>query len=152
MADVYPDAMETARKMMRMANLLANVHEAVADNSTKHGFSLGHLSGHSIGTTMIEYPAIGAKSEVQLEENMVFLCIRKLSIRTVRCVSTRKTLSASVAPKPKTLADMPWKFYSRGDARPSLRGSDRWTRMKESCIIGCGAVGSLFAAHLAQRR
>jgi len=68
MADAYPHAMESARKLMRAGELCSTVHRAVADTFAKHGFSLGHLSGHSIGTTMIEYPAIGAKSDVQLEE------------------------------------------------------------------------------------
>ncbi len=72
MADAYPLALEAARKLMRAGELASNVHRAVAETFAKHGFSLGHLSGHSIGTTMLEYPAIGANSEVPLEENMIF--------------------------------------------------------------------------------
>src|SRR5438270_6448550 len=72
MADAYPEALEAARKLMRAGELASNVHRAVTDIFARHGFALGHLSGHSIGTTMIEHPAIGAKSEVPLEENMIF--------------------------------------------------------------------------------
>ena len=72
MAEVYPEAMETARKLMRNGVLACEVHKVVADTFARHGFALGHLSGHSIGTTMIEHPAIGAKSEIELKENMVF--------------------------------------------------------------------------------
>jgi Xaa-Pro aminopeptidase len=72
MADAYPLALEAARKQMRAGELASNVHRVVAETFSKHGFALGHLSGHSIGTTMLEYPAIGAKSEVPLEENMIF--------------------------------------------------------------------------------
>src|SRR6266404_517310 len=64
MADAYPVALEAARQLMRAGELASNVHRAVADTFTKHGFALGHLSGHSIGTTMLEYPAIGASSEI----------------------------------------------------------------------------------------
>ena len=72
MADAYPHAMESARKLMRHGELASTVHRTVADIFAKHGFALGHLSGHSIGTTMLEYPAIGANSDVPLEENMIF--------------------------------------------------------------------------------
>src|SRR6202171_2248623 len=65
MADVYPHALEKARKLMRAGELASNVHRAVAEAFAKHGFALGHLSGHSIGATMLEYPAIGATSDVQ---------------------------------------------------------------------------------------
>ena len=60
MADAYPEALEAARRLMRAGELASNVHRTVADKFAKHGFALGHLSGHSIGATMLEYPAIGA--------------------------------------------------------------------------------------------
>jgi Xaa-Pro aminopeptidase len=60
MADAYPKALEAARKLMRAGELASNVHRVVAETFSSHGFALGHLSGHSIGTTMIEHPAIGA--------------------------------------------------------------------------------------------
>ena len=72
MADVYPEAMEAARKLMREGVLASEVHKVVADTFARHGFSLGHLSGHSIGTTMIEHPAIGARSQIELKQNMIF--------------------------------------------------------------------------------
>ena len=34
--------------------------------------TLGHVTGHSIGMTMIEYPKIGEGDETELRENMVF--------------------------------------------------------------------------------
>src|SRR6266481_8542194 len=72
MADAYPEALEAARKLMREGELASNVHRAIADAFAKHSFVLGHLSGHSIGATMIEHPSIGSESDVQLEENMIF--------------------------------------------------------------------------------
>src|SRR5947199_157834 len=59
MAEAYPEALEAARKLMRPGELASSVHRVVAETFARHGFSLGHLSGHSIGTTMIEHPAIG---------------------------------------------------------------------------------------------
>src|SRR5207244_4151385 len=72
MASVYYEAIEAARLKMREGEPASNVHAAAAQIFEKSGFELGHLSGHSIGLTMIEYPTIGAKSDVELRENMIF--------------------------------------------------------------------------------
>src|SRR2546427_4847071 len=53
MAEAYPEALEAARKLMREGESASNVHHAIADMFAKHGFALGHLSGHSIWATMI---------------------------------------------------------------------------------------------------
>src|SRR6266436_5487269 len=71
MSEVYPHAMEAARVRMREGMLASEVHKAAADIFSKAGFSLGHLTGHSIGMTMIEHPAIGANTQIELKENMV---------------------------------------------------------------------------------
>ena len=72
MMDPYPEAREAARLLMREGEPIGNVHRAAADIFSKHGFAIGHLSGHSIGLTMLEHPAIGAKGNVVMRENMVF--------------------------------------------------------------------------------
>ena len=119
MADAYPDAMETARKMMRHGELASNVHRAVADKFAKHGFALGHLSGHSIGATMIEYPAIGAKYEVPLEENMIFSLHPQVVDQDGKvCLYTQDTFRIGKT-EGENLADVPWKFYNGGETRPS---------------------------------
>src|SRR5260370_35328034 len=58
MTDVYPKAMEAARLKMHDGALACEVHKAAADVFNRAGFALGHLTGHSIVMTMIEYPAI----------------------------------------------------------------------------------------------
>ena len=119
MADAYPDAMEAARKLMRHGELASNVHRAVAENFAKHGFALGHLSGHSIGTTMLEYPAIGAKSEVPLEENMIFSLHPQVVDQDGKvCLYTQDTYRIGNT-EGESLADVPWKFYSGGETRSS---------------------------------
>jgi Xaa-Pro aminopeptidase len=121
MADAYPDAMETARKMMRHGELASNVHRAVADKFAKHGFSLGHLSGHSIGTTMIEYPSIGAKSEVALEENMIFSLHPQVVDQDGKvCLYTQDTYRIGKS-EGECLADVPWKFYNGGERREGIQ-------------------------------
>ena len=112
MADAYPAALEAARKLMRAGELASNVHRAVADTFTKHGFALGHLSGHSIGTTMLEYPAIGAKSEVPLEENMIFSLHPQVVDRDGKvCLYTQDTYRIGKT-EGDCLANVPWRFFA----------------------------------------
>ena len=112
MADAYPAALEAARKLMRAGELASNVHRAVADTFTKHGFALGHLSGHSIGTTMLEYPAIGAKSEVPLEENMIFSLHPQVVDRDGKvCLYTQDTYRIGKS-EGECLANVPWRFFA----------------------------------------
>ena len=47
-------------------------HRAVSKGFTDRGYHLGHVTGHSIGMTMIEFPKIGEGVETELRENMVF--------------------------------------------------------------------------------
>ncbi len=117
MADVYPHALEEARKLMRAGELASNVHRAVAQSFAKHGFALGHLSGHSIGATMLEYPAIGAKSDVQLEENMIFsLHPQVVDTEGKVCLYTQDTYRIGRT-EGECLADVPWKFYNGQESR-----------------------------------
>jgi Xaa-Pro dipeptidase len=117
MADAYPDALEAARKLMRAGELASTVHRAVADAFAKHGFALGHLSGHSIGATMIEYPAIGAKSDVRLEENMIFSLHPQVVDQEGKvCLYTQDTYRIS-AREGECLADVPWQFFTGEEKR-----------------------------------
>jgi len=112
MAEAYPVALESARKLMRAGELASNVHRAVADTFAKHGFSLGHLSGHSIGTTMLEYPAIGATSEVPLEENMIFSLHPQVVDQDGKvCLYTQDTYRIGKT-EGECLANVPWRFFA----------------------------------------
>jgi Xaa-Pro dipeptidase len=112
MADAYPAALEAARRLMRAGELASNVHRVVAETFSKHGFTLGHLSGHSIGTTMLEYPAIGAKSEVALEENMIFSLHPQVVDRDGKvCLYTQDTYRVGKT-EGECLAQVPWKFFA----------------------------------------
>jgi Xaa-Pro dipeptidase len=117
MADAYPLAMESARKLMRAGELASTVHRAVADTFAKYGFALGHLSGHSIGTTMIEYPSIGAHSDVPLEENMIFSLHPQVVDQDGKvCLYTQDTYRVGKT-EGECLADVPWKFFSGVEAQ-----------------------------------
>jgi Xaa-Pro dipeptidase len=121
MAEAYPQALESARKLMRSGELASTVHRAVADTFAKHGFALGHLSGHSIGATMLEYPAIGAKSDVPLQENMIFSLHPQVVDQDGKvCLYTQDTYRIGKT-EGECLADVPWKFYTGKERRPGNR-------------------------------
>jgi Xaa-Pro dipeptidase len=117
MADAYPHALESARKLMRAGELASSVHRAVAETFSKHGFALGHLSGHSIGATMLEYPAIGAKSDVPLQENMIFSLHPQVVDQDGKvCLYTQDTYRIGKS-EGECLADVPWKFFTGQELR-----------------------------------
>jgi Xaa-Pro dipeptidase len=116
MAEVYPEAMEAARKQMHEGALACDVHKVVADTFAREGFALGHLSGHSIGTTMIEHPAIGAKSHIELKENMIFSLHPQVVDQDGKvCLYTQDTFRVGKT-EGENLSSIPWKFYSGADA------------------------------------
>jgi len=69
--DAYHEYAEAARTTMRAGATAHDVHRAVSKGFVERGFTLGHVTGHSIGMTMIEHPRIGEGNEVELRENMV---------------------------------------------------------------------------------
>ncbi|MGH3136764.1 MAG: M24 family metallopeptidase [Gaiellaceae bacterium] len=72
MLDAYVEYFEAARGAMRPGASCHDVHRAVSAGFVGRGYHLGHVTGHSIGMTMIEFPKIGEGVETELAENMVF--------------------------------------------------------------------------------
>jgi Xaa-Pro aminopeptidase len=117
MALVYPEALEAARRLMRDGEPVSHVHRAAADIFARQGFSLGHLSGHSIGLTMLEHPAIGAKDPSILRENMVFSFHPQVVDQEGKvCLYTQDMYRVGRS-EGECLTPVPWKLY-RGDERP----------------------------------
>ncbi len=111
MIDFYPDAMEAARLRMREGESAANVHRAAAEIIEKRGFGLGHLTGHSIGLTMIEYPSIGAASNAELRENMVLSFHPQVVTEDGQaCLYTQDTFRVGKN-EGENLSKVPWKIY-----------------------------------------
>jgi Xaa-Pro dipeptidase len=122
MADAYPESLEIARKLMREGERACNVHSAVANHFAKHGFSLGHLSGHSIGATMIEYPVIGATCDAILRENMIFSFHPQVVDHDGKvCLYTQDTYRIGKT-EGECLGDVPWKFYTGAEKRLRVAG------------------------------
>jgi Xaa-Pro aminopeptidase len=72
MLEAYEEYFEAARTALRPGSSAHDAHRAVAKGFTERGYHLGHVTGHSIGMTMIEHPKIGEGVETELRENMVF--------------------------------------------------------------------------------
>ena len=117
MSDVYPDAMEAAREKMHDGALASDVHKAAADVFSKAGFALGHLTGHSIGMTMIEHPAIGANTHIELKENMVLSFHPQVVDQDGQvCLYTQDTYRVGKK-EGECLANVPWRFYTGLEAQ-----------------------------------
>ena len=130
MAEAYPVAMEAGRKLMREGNLASDVHNAVSSELARHGFTLGHLSGHSIGLTMLELPNIGAGWDIELRENMVFsLHPQVVDSSGEACLYTQDTYSVGKT-EGQSLTDVPWKFFQGGE-KPGAQRSASVSRSTE---------------------
>ena len=66
MLEAYEEYYEAARTAMRPGATAHDVHRAVSKGFTERGYHLGHVTGHSIGMTMIEHPKIGEGVETEL--------------------------------------------------------------------------------------
>jgi Xaa-Pro aminopeptidase len=69
--DAYHEYAEAARATMKAGATAHDVHRAVSKGFVERGFQLGHVTGHSIGMTMIEHPRISEGNETVLKKNMV---------------------------------------------------------------------------------
>jgi Xaa-Pro aminopeptidase len=72
MLEAYEEYFDAARAALRPGATAHDVHRAVAKGFTDRGYHLGHVTGHSIGMTMIEFPKIGEGVETELAAGMVF--------------------------------------------------------------------------------
>jgi Xaa-Pro dipeptidase len=72
MNEAYDEYFEAARGALRPGATAHDAHRTVSQGFTERGYHLGHVTGHSIGMTMIEFPKIGEGIETELRENMVF--------------------------------------------------------------------------------
>ena len=72
MLEAYEEYYDAARTALTEGATAHDVHRAVARGFLDRGFQLGHVTGHSIGMTMIEFPKIGEGDDTELRAGMVF--------------------------------------------------------------------------------
>jgi Xaa-Pro aminopeptidase len=72
MLEAYDEYYAASHGALREGATAHDVHRAVSKGFHARGFQLGHVTGHSIGMTMIEFPKIGEGDETELRAGMVF--------------------------------------------------------------------------------
>jgi len=71
MLAAYEEYFAAAQEALRAGATAHDAHRAVSRGFTERGYRLGHVTGHSIGMTMIEFPKIGEGVETELRTGMV---------------------------------------------------------------------------------
>ena len=117
MLEAYEEYFEVARTAMRPGASAHDVHRAVSRGFAERGYQLGHVTGHSIGMTMIEFPKIGEGVETELAENMVFsMHPHAIAADGKACLYMQDTwLVTSEGGEP--LAGLPMRIFQGGESR-----------------------------------
>jgi Xaa-Pro aminopeptidase len=118
MLDAYDEYFDAARATLRSGSTARDAHRAVSRGFLERGFHLGHVTGHSIGMTMIEFPKIGEADETELQAGMV-LSMHPHSIAAdgQACLYMQDTwLVTDDGGVP--IADLPMKIYDGTETRP----------------------------------
>jgi Xaa-Pro aminopeptidase len=119
MLEGYEEYYEVARTAMRPGASAHDVHRAVSKGFADRGYTLGHVTGHSIGMTMIEFPKIGEGVETELRENMVFsMHPHAISADGEACLYMQDTWLVE-ADGARPLAGLEMKLFKGDERRPS---------------------------------
>jgi len=111
MMEAYEEYYAAAQAVMRDGATAHDVHRAVSKGFRDRGFVLGHVTGHSIGMTMIEFPKIGEGDETVLREGMVMsMHPHAISEDGKACLYMQDTWLVG-ADRGIPLADLPMKIY-----------------------------------------
>jgi Xaa-Pro dipeptidase len=116
--DAYHEYYEAAKRTMKAGNTAHDVHMAVSKGFHERGFQLGHVTGHSIGMTMIEHPRIGEGNETVLRENMVVSMHPHAITRDERACLYMQDTWLVTADGGVPFSDVPLKIYDGSE--PSL--------------------------------
>ena len=118
MLDAYDEYYAAAPAALRAGGTARDAHRAVAKGFLDRGFHLGHVTGHSIGMTMIEFPKIGEHDETELQAGMVLSMHPHAISQDGRPASTCRTRGSSPTTGGVPLADLPMKIFDGTESRP----------------------------------
>ncbi|MBA3844148.1 MAG: M24 family metallopeptidase, partial [Actinobacteria bacterium] len=118
MLEAYDEYYAAARKILHDGTTAHDAHRAVSKGFTDRGWALGHVTGHSIGMTMIEFPKIGEGIDTVLRSGMVLsMHPHVISDDGQACLYMQDTwLVTDDGGVP--LADLPMKIFDGTEARP----------------------------------
>jgi Xaa-Pro dipeptidase len=111
MLEAYEEYFEEAKIALRPGAAAHDVHRAVSRGFAERGYALGHVTGHSIGMTMIEHPKIGEGVATELAAGMVFsMHPHAISADGTECLYMQDTWLVT-ADGGEPLAGLPMKIY-----------------------------------------
>jgi Xaa-Pro dipeptidase len=118
MLEAYEEYFEAARDALRPGATAHEVHRAVSAGFSRRGYDLGHVTGHSIGMTMIEHPKIGEGVDVELAANMVLsMHPHAIAANGRDCLYMQDTwLVTDDGGEP--LAGLPMRLFAAGETAP----------------------------------
>jgi len=118
MMEAYEEYYDAARSALKDGATAHDVHRAVSKGFLDRGFKLGHVTGHSIGMTMIEWPKIGEGDETELRENMIFsMHPHAISDDGTACLYMQDTWQVT-KDGGVPLAGLPMKIFDGTESRP----------------------------------
>jgi Xaa-Pro dipeptidase len=118
MLEAYEEYYEAAKGALRPGATAHDVHRAVSRGFAERGYRLGHVTGHSIGMTMIEFPKIGEGVETELEAGMVFsMHPHVIAADASECLYMQDTWLVT-ADGGEALAGLPMRIFQAGERRP----------------------------------
>jgi Xaa-Pro aminopeptidase len=119
MAEAYGASFEATKGAMRAGATAHDLHRAVSQGFTDRGYKLGHVTGHSIGMTMIEFPKVGEGVETPLEQNMVLsVHPHVISDDGLSCLYMQETwLVTEDGGTP--LSTVPMRIFDASESRPA---------------------------------
>jgi len=118
MLDAYEEYYEAARGVLRDGATAHDAHRAVSKGFIDRGWALGHVTGHSIGMTMIEFPKVGEGVDTVLRSGMVLsMHPHVISEDGQACLYMQDTWLVT-ADGGVPLADLPMRIFDGTEARP----------------------------------
>ncbi len=115
MMEAYEEYFEAAQAALVDGATADEVHRAASRPFLARGWQLGHVTGHSIGMTMIEHPRIGAGIDVVLRENMVLsMHPHAISEDGLTCLYMQDTYRVG-RDRGEPLATIPLRIFGGGD-------------------------------------
>jgi len=114
--DAYVEFHALVQEHLKAGASAHDVHRKCIQPFNNKGWRLGHVSGHSIGMTMIEFPRIGEGTEFELPENMV--CSMHPHVMTEdrkSCLYFQETFRVGINGG-ESLSGAPVTFYRGGEA------------------------------------
>jgi len=117
MLEAYEEYYEAARGVLRDGATAHDAHRAVSKGFTDRGWALGHVTGHSIGMTMIEFPKVGEGVDTVLRSGMVLsMHPHVISEDGQACLYMQDTWLVT-ADGGEPLADLPMRIFDGTEVR-----------------------------------